>query len=358
MAGGHRNRAYARATSEQAEVRTGGHLIVRSRIVFAAMLGALAATAPRPARGDGVMPAVATPVQREQAQARFARGKELLGKKQYEAALAEFRASHEIVGSPNTRLELARCLRVMGKLVAAYAELGRTAVEAKELVAQDNRYQRAYDSAMAERAELEPQLGFIALTIENPGDDTKVSVGGEEVRRAAWTEPEPAIAGATEVVVEAPGHAPVTRTVTLAAGEKTALTIDAQSGALLGAPPSPLVVPPPPAPTRSPLRTWAYVSGGIGAAGLLTFAVTGILARSTYDDLNKTCHGGACPPDKAGEVSSGKAEQFVANVGLVVGIAGVATGATLFVLSLPKRTLSSSTALVVAPAWMGLRGSW
>ena len=129
----------------------------------------------------------------------------------------------------------------MGKLVAAYAELGRTAVEAKELVAQDNRYQRAFDSATAERAELEPQLGFISLTIENPREDTTVNVGGEEVRRAAWAEPEPAIAGASDVVVETPGHAPVKRTITLAAGEKTALTIDAQSGDLLGAPPSPHV---------------------------------------------------------------------------------------------------------------------
>src|ERR1700734_950182 len=143
---------------------------MHSRIVLVATLAALIATVPTSARGDGVMPAAATPVQREQAQARFARGKDLLAKKQFEAALVEFRASHEIVGSPNTRLELARCLRVMGRLVAAYAELGRAAVEAKELVVQDNRYQRAFDSATAERAEIEPQLGFVSLTIENPSD--------------------------------------------------------------------------------------------------------------------------------------------------------------------------------------------
>ena len=110
---------------------------------------------------------MATPVQREQAQARFARGKEFIAKKDFDAALAEFRASHEIVASPNTRLEIARCLRAAGKLVAAYAELGRTAVEAKELLAQDNRYQRAYDTATTERSEIEPQLGFVTLTIQN-----------------------------------------------------------------------------------------------------------------------------------------------------------------------------------------------
>jgi hypothetical protein len=332
---------------------------MRSRVALAACFTALVVTAAPAARADGVMPAVATPVQREQAQARFARGKELLAKKQYEEALAEFRASHEIVSSPNTRLELARCLRAMGRLVAAYAELGRTAVEAKELVGQDNRYQRAFDSATAERAEIQPQLGFVALTIQNPADDTKVTVGGEEIRRAAWAEPAPVAAGSADVVVETPGHAPVTRTVTLTAGQKTALTIDAQSGALLGStPPAPPPEPPRPEPTSSPLRPWAYVAGGVGAAGLATFVITGIMARSTYNDLDNACHGGPCPPDKSGEISSGKTQQTVANVALGFGIAGAAAGTVLFVLSLPKTSASSSAALLVAPGWAGLRGAW
>jgi hypothetical protein len=322
-------------------------------------MAALAGGVPRTARADGVLPAAATPVQREQAQARFARGKDLLEKKHYDAAVVEFRASHDIVESPNTRLELARCLRAMGKLVAAYAELGRTAIEAKELVAEDNRYQRALASATAERAEIEPQLGFVSLTIQNAADETRVTVSGEEVRRAAWTEPAPAVVGTTDAVVETPGHAPVRRTLTLAAGERTALTIDAQSGELLGGPTPPPPPPAlPPARTGSPLRTWAYVAGGLGASGLLTFTIAGIMAHSTFNDLDGACHGGPCPPDKSGEISSGKTQQTVANVGLVVGIAGLATGATLFVLALPRAAPSSSAALVVAPGWTGIRGCW
>ena len=331
---------------------------MRSRLVIAAAFVALVTSSSLPARADGVMPAVATPVQREQAQSRFARGKELLGKKQYDAALAEFRASHEIVGSPNTRLELARCLRAMGRLVAAYAELGRAAVEAKELVGQDNRYQRAFDSATTERAEIEPQLGFVALTIQNPTDDTKVTVGGEEIRRAAWGEPAPAVAGETEVIVETPGHAPVKRTLTLVAGQKTPLTIDAQSGELPGGPPALPPEPPRPESNTTPLRTVAYVAGGIGVAGLVTFGIAGIMARSTYNDLNSACGGGPCPSDKTGEISSGKTQQTIANVGLIVGIAGVAAGGTLFVLSLPRSTPGTSTGLAVSPGWVGVRGSW
>ncbi len=330
------------------------------RTRFAALLLAvsLGSTSTTIALADGVLPDVATPVQREQAQQRFARGKELMAKQDYAGALTEFRASHEIVASPNTRLEISRCLRGMGKLVAAYVELGRTSVEAKELLVQDNRYQKAYDAASAERADMAPKLGFVTLNVQNATDATTVTVGGEEIRRAAWGEPAPVAPGATDVVVSTPGHAPAKRTVTLVAGQKATVTIDAMAGEPSPAPPPP---PPEPAPVetssgRASLRPWAYVAGGIGAAGLVTFGIFAVMAKSTYDDLNSACNGGPCPSSKNGEISSGKTQQVVANVGLGVGIAGVAIGATLFVLSMPKSTPDSGAALVVTPTGLRLDG--
>jgi hypothetical protein len=320
----------------------------------------LCSTSTTIALADGVLPGAATPVQREQAQERFARAKDFMAKKDYAGALTEFRASHEIVASPNTRLEISRCLRGTGKLVAAYAEYGRTAVEAKELLPQDNRYQKAYDAATAERAELEQKLGFVSLSVENATDATTVTVGGEEIRRAAWSEPAPVAPGATDVVVNTPGHEPATRTVTLAAGQKTTLTIDAMAGE-----PTPAAAPPPapePAPavdtgsSRTSLRPWAYVAGGVGAAGLVTFGIFAVMAKSTYDDLNTACNGGPCPASKNGEISSGKTQQTVANIGLGVGIVGVAVGATLFVLSMPKSTPDSGAALVVTPTGLRVDG--
>lgn len=331
------------------------------RTRFAALLLAvsLCSTSTTIALADGVLPDVATPVQREQAQQRFARGKELMSKKDYAGALTEFRASHEIVASPNTRLEISRCLRASGKLVAAYVELGRTAVEAKELLAQDNRYQKAYDAATAERADIEPKLGFLSLTIQNATDATTVTVSGEEIRRAAWGEPAPVAPGASDVVVATPGHTPAKRTVNVAAGQKMALAIDAMSGEPTPPPAAPAAPEPEPADTgggRSSLRPWAYVAGGVGAAGLVTFGIFAVMAKSTYDDLNSACNGGPCPPSKNGEISSGKTQQLVANVGLGVGIAGVALGATLFVLSMPKSTPGSGAALVVTPTGLRVDG--
>jgi hypothetical protein len=344
---------------------------MRIRLLACLAAASLALTIPAPAHAAGVLPAAATPLQREQAQARFLRGKELLGKKQYQQALDEFTASHEIVASPNARLELARCLRAMGKIVAAYAELGRTGIEAKELVAQDPRYLRASEAAVAEREEMERQLGFVTLTIQNPTDATTVTVGGEQLRRPAWPEPVPVATGATDIVVQTPGHGPITRTVSLTAGQKTTLVVDAQSGDPVGG--SSAHVEPAPAPAvessggLTSLRLGAYVAGGVGVAGLAVFTIGGVMAHSTYNDLNNTCQGGPCPASKDGEISSGKSQQTIANVGLVVGLVGVAAGATLFVLSLKSESGPSASpasppppaaSLVLAPGWAGLRGAW
>ncbi|HLK37371.1 MAG TPA: tetratricopeptide repeat protein [Polyangiaceae bacterium] len=318
---------------------------------------------PSTARADGVLPSSATPVQREQAQSRFLKGKALLDGHQYEQALTELRASYEIVASPNTRLEVARSLEGLGRLVEAYAEFGRTVTEAKELAGEDRRYSRASAAASLERSELEFKLGFVSLAIQNAAESTRVTVGGEELRRAAWGEPAPVAPGLTEVVVETPGRSPVRQTVTLAAGQRGVLTLDAQSGAAIE--PSP---PPPepadtatPAPPEAPadhawMRTSAYVAAGVGAAGLVAFGVFGAMAKSTYDDLQSSCGANPCPSSKADEISSGKTKQLVANVGLAVGILGAVSGVTLFVLSPRGRTAQTGTALVVSPGWLGVRG--
>jgi hypothetical protein len=351
---------------------------VSHRAALTTVLFALALS-PASAFADGVLPSAATPVQREQAQAKFLRGRDLFSQKKFDEALAEYKASIEIVASPNTRLQISRTLRAMGKFVAAYAELGRTLVEAKELTAQDNRYQRAYDAAIQERTELQPLLGFVSLTVQNPTEGTRILVGTEEIRPAAWTEPVPIYGGKADIEVDTPGHAPVKVPVNVAPGAKADLTIDAQSGALEATaeapppPPPPAAPPPPPPPPQrsmTPLRLGAYVAGGVGVIGLATFAIFGAMAGSTYSDLQSACGGGPCPPSKADEISSGKTQQVVANVGLGVGIVGLAAGGTLFVLSLKKSApeqpaasgllpaLAARASLVVSPFGAMVRGSF
>lgn len=335
---------------------------LRAHTSFVAVVAALhLALLPGIAAATGVSPGSATPVQREQAQSKFSKGKELFAQKKYAEALPEFQGSLEIVASPNARLYVARCYRELGRLVAAYVEFGRTEVEAKELAPQDSRYVKTGESAQAERKEIEPKLGFVTVTVQNATDATTLKIGGEEVRRAGWNEPAPAMSGMSEVVVETPGREPVKKTVTLAPGEKTAITIDATSGAETS---SGTTTTPPgsggekPASEGRDYRTYAYIAGGVGAAGLLTFGIFGAMAASRWSDVQKECGAGPCPESKRDLVEGGQTQQRIANVGLVIGIVGVAAGVTLFVLSKPKKPTEGTTTAVIGPSFIGLTGSF
>lgn len=322
--------------------------------VLAAMLCAGAAHA------APVDPANATPVQREQAQARFLRGKLYYDAKKYGEAVTELRASLDIVASPTTRLALARALRELGRIVEAYVELGRTAVEGKELAGSDPRYARAGESATAERDELARQLGFVTVTVKNPSDGTKLTIGGEEIRRAAWGDPAPIAPGSSEVVVSTPGRAPVTKPITVAKGSRQALTVDAAEG-VSNANTQPAEPPrhaddAPPRTTGQRLKPWAWVAAVVGVAGWATFAASGIMANSTYSRLKSEC-GGPCPPSRESDIQTGRNQQTIANVGLAVGLVGTAVATTLFVVSATDKP-KSQAALMVGPTSVAFGGAF
>ena len=315
------------------------------------------------ANAAGVTPSDATPVQREEAQAHFARAHDLYESKKYDDAAAEFAKSYAVVTSPNALLFLARCDRERGKLVTAYVELGRTAAEAKEHAAEDPRYAKTAQAATEERDALGQQLGFVTVTVEGGAADATVLVGGERFPRGSLGEPVPVMPGNVEVSVESPGRAPVRRSIAVAAGDKKAVTVDAgpaeapheavPSGAVPLATPAPAESP---SSSSSPTRGLAYGAAAVGVAGFATFAVAGLLSNGTYSDLQSKCGGARCPANQGyeDEVSRGSTQQTIANVGLVVGAVGVAAAATLFVISLPST--SHHTAAFVGPGSVGVKG--
>jgi hypothetical protein len=94
---------------------------------------------------------------------------------------------------------------------------------------------------------------------------------------------------------------------------------------------------------------------------MATFAVFGVLAQSTYNDLQNICHGAACPPGHEDEISRGRTDQTVAKVALVTGAVGLAGGVTLFVLSFRSKAADhpsdAGASLVFGPGWIGLGGT-
>src|SRR4051812_28705663 len=68
--------------------------------------------------------------QRAAAQKTFAAGSNLYDAHHYEEALAAFKASYQIVASPNSRLMVARCLRDLARNAEAYREYDAVVAEA------------------------------------------------------------------------------------------------------------------------------------------------------------------------------------------------------------------------------------
>jgi hypothetical protein len=345
----------------------------RSLLVACALAGGVAI--PSVSRAAGASPVDATAEQKKEATGHFAAGKQALEAKDYEHAIMDLRASLEIVDSPNAHLELARALRDSGKLGDAWIEFGRAAETATQLAPKEDRYLKTADAAVTERKDVEGKLAWVAVTVAHAPAGATMKVAGRVVPPEEWNAPLVVPPGAVDVVLADGAGAELARgTVSASVGQTTPLSLDATStpppsgkdspdsdtsGTNEGQPPPPPEAGPTPA-AGSKLRPFAYVAGGLGVAGLATFTVFGLMSNSTYNDLKSACPHG-CPPDKRSEIDTGIMQQTIANVGLGVGIVGLAAGTTMFFLSMPASPARSATALVVAPmyqgAYLGVRGS-
>jgi hypothetical protein len=357
-----------------------------TRLLFTLIL---TGATPSAAFAAGVAPASASPEQRNQAQSHFQRGKQLYREKRFEEALVEFMASLDIVASPNARLYVARCHREMGHLGDAYVEFVRTTTEARENARKAARYAKTAGAALTEVQTIERKLGFLQVNVKHAEDGTRLLIGANEVNKSGWGEPMPMEPGTAEIVLESPSRGPLKETVTIAPGEKKVISFDAASAPSRGPSPPAQAADDPAAdePSSSPpsadeaasrrepstrdtsLRTAAYVAGGVSAVGWVTFAIAGIAATATYNAVDAACHGGPCPESMRSEITRGKTEVTITNVGLAVGIVGLAASAgslLAFTLSAPKTSQEkgqpaasgASVDLVLRSNWVGMRSEF
>jgi hypothetical protein len=313
-------------------------------------------------------PALAAPTAAEvqKATALFVKATELFKVKKFSAALEEFRASYALVPSPNSHLYLARCLSFSGDARAAWIEFDRTAGEA---AASGPKYAQTHDSAVLERDELGATLGLVTVVAPYADAALSIRIAGREVPSDRWGKPYPVDPGSVEVIVQAPGKPPLQQTVTVGRGERRDVNLEAAAPA--GAPPSAVVVVEKKS-SIGPLRIGAFVAGGVGLVGFGLFAAGGVLSSNTYSDLKTLCmNQQGCPLGNRAivnqKISSGETQQTLADVGLGIGIAGIATGVALFALSTRRPVSDAAEASrggaltaepVVGPSWIGARGSF
>lgn len=300
------------------------------------------------------------------AKQQFASAQKLFEDKRYAEALPEFRALLAGSGSPNARLYVARCLRELGDLPAAFEEMSTTLKDARSKAEGESKYVQTRDAAAGELAVLEGKIGKIVIAIADDATGAQVTLNGKPVALDRLGTPIAAAPGDVVVRVIIAGHEPIERHAASKGGETTTVAISFRPGAPAPAPSLAGPVAPTPTPESAPaaettgggVRKLGFVTVGLGVAGGLVFAITGSMASSKYSSVKDACGGVRCAdPGKASDIDSGKSLDTIANVGLVVGIVGVVAGVTMIAFGGPKAAPRATVGVAPAPGGGALRFS-
>jgi hypothetical protein len=244
----------------------------------------------------------------------------------FDEALPLFRELVQATQSPNARLYVGLCLQQLGKNSEAYKEMAQTVKDASR----DPKYDQTREAAQSELAVLNVKVGKLVVTLPETPSGLVVTLDGAPIAERDLGASLVLDPGGHRVEATATGHAPVTREVTVEGGETRTVTIAFSKPEPVAVAPKPEPPPPEPPASRGAMRLAAFTAVGVGAAGMIMFAVTGVMARGKYNTLKDACGDRPCTdPKYAGDVSSGKSLQTVANVGLVVGAVGLVAGGTL-----------------------------
>lgn len=174
------------------------------------------------------------------------------------------------------------------------------------------------------RTSIEHELSLVLpavvqINVHSNEDGAEVRLGGATKGTLPLRDPLYAEPGSVTVEVAKDGFAPVSRTVTGAAGATIDVTL-------------------PFAPRRSreaPRFLAPAVAFGFGTMGLLTGIIAGSFAAQRMADLKAFCGASVCPEGARASADDGRAAAHLSTAGFVLAGVGAAVGTGLFVLSIP-----------------------
>src|SRR5580692_1576502 len=259
-------------------------------------------------------------------------------------AVDKLTRAEALVHAPTTALPLARCEIQLGKVVAGTEILNRLVRETLSPTAPRS-WVDAQKAAGTLLESTEPRIAKLRIHLDGVpagAPNLKVTVDGENVPTVLLDNDRPTDPGPHHVAAEADGFATASSDVTLADGQ--ALTVSLHLDPRLQGPAATAV------PATQPLaaqasftataaapvpanRTPAYVSFGIGGAGLIAGTIFGVLALSAQSHLNSECNASKeCPTSAQSDVDGLHTDALVSTIGFGVGVVAVGLG-TYFFLS-------------------------
>ncbi|HEX2874388.1 MAG TPA: hypothetical protein VHP33_24205 [Polyangiaceae bacterium] len=197
--------------------------------------------------------------------------------------------------------------------------------------------------------------------------DMRIKLDGNVVPSALFDSEVPTDPGEHSIEVTAPGFLKSTLRLSVSDGEKKSATLTlardpnapappvasadpaassatASSPSSAAAPTSDSAAGPTTASARAPNRTAAYVSLGIGAAGVAAGGVLGFLTMQKHNDLKGDCPSNLCSPTQQGDLDSAKRLGNMSTVAFGVGGAGLVLGTVLFFTAGPSNVDRASSA--------------
>jgi hypothetical protein len=284
----------------------------------------------------------------------FVAARAAMEKGDFKTACDRFAESQRLDPAAGTLINLADCLDRQGKIASAWQRWK----EALDMLRPDDE-RRAAVSQRAQSIEARVPKLELRLSATAPAG-TVAERDGVALGSASFGISLPIDPGPHRIVAMAPGRAP--REYALAVKEGDSSTLDIEPGAPV-ANETPATVPPasaspaaaPPVHDEGPpaTRTWGFVGLGIGTAGFLVGGVAGVLAISKKNEMEDACRRVGqellCTSAGVDAAESGNTLATVANVGVAVGLVGVAAGAYLLLSSGSE----SKTTAFVRPTFAG-----
>lgn len=280
-------------------------------------------------------------------------------------ALAE---SFRLDPEPGTLFTVAECQRKQGKLATALAHYDDYLRLFARMTPDQQQQQRGRDKVS--KTERDALASVVPrLTLHLPADapaSTIVKLQGRRLEGPSLGIALPIDPGSYTLTTQIPGGPEHEQQVSMAKGEHKDITLEVDRANAPSKPPAavPLHQPrpaPEPEQGRASSKTWAYIAGGVGVAGIALGSVTGILALGKKATVDSQCSGTVCNAEGKQAADSGKSLALVSTVGFGVGAAGLVTAAVLL-LTLPSPSrhagISPAAELGASGGWLGAKGRW
>ncbi len=291
----------------------------------------------------------------------------------YKLGCALIKRSLDVDARPGTLFTLAECYSRAGKYASAVSLYDRFLAVYESMPADEKPQQQARaDISRTERTRLVTQVAWLTVRLPTfappnvvvtlDGDDFAASLFGV----ATAVDPGPHV-----FTTRATDGPLIEQRIDIAPGERKSTVLEVRSAGSWTPPadssPQPAgAVPETTQANGTHTNPWVYVAGGIGAAGLVTGTVTGVLLLGKRSTIERDCATNRICTSQEGFDAVHAAQGTLApitTVALTVGVAGAITAVVLMVTggsqsATPQAATTPVVGFSPSGATLGLHATW